>query len=746
MRRTGRIASVPVGEELIGRIVNPLGQPVDGGPPIATSETRPLEFKAPGVVDRQPVKEPVQTGIKAIDSMIPIGRGQRELIIGDRSIGKTALLVDTILNQRGQDLICIYVAIGQKSSTVKQVYERLKDAGAMDYTIIVNAPANEAAPMKWMAPYAGCGDGRVLSVQGQARALHVRRPLQARRRVPPDVAAAAASSGTRGVPGRRLLPPLAPARARLQALGRSRRRLADRAAGDRDAGWRRCGLHPDERHLHHRRPDLPRVRPLLLRRSAGDQRRRLGLACGRQRPGAGDAPGGRPPKLDLSQYRELEAFAQFGSELDQATRDALGRGERMVATLNQPQYSPWALEEQVVAIFAGGEGYLDRIPVEDVARFQDELREHLRSEGSIYAEINDKKELSDELQEKLHAELKKFVGRFSPSGHATPHSQMATVQDLRRRIKSVTNTRKITKAMELVASARLRRAQARIEAMRPFADRMLELMVGTARAVASVHGLPLLQQRDVKTVAILPLTGDRGLAGSFNTQVLRHAFALDRNAPADGLACAGSSPDARARRRSASVATGRPGVDGFLRPARLRGCAGTRQPAVRAVRRRRDRPRGRIYNHYVSPLVQTVVEQDVLPIPEDLLARGDEAAAQAALLGDVIYEPEPEEILARLLPFYLETELYRALLESAASEQGARMTAMRNASKNAGELIDSLTLQMNRARQAEITQEILEVVAGADALNAVDQVRSSNRAVATFSRMRRTEVVARRVR
>ncbi len=192
MRRTGRIASVPVGEELIGRIVNPLGQPVDGGPPIATSETRPLEFKAPGVVDRQPVKEPVQTGIKAIDSMIPIGRGQRELIIGDRSIGKTALLVDTILNQRGQDLICIYVAIGQKSSTVKQVYERLKDAGAMDYTIIVTAPANEAAPMKWMAPYAGLGDGRVLPVPGQARALHVRRPLQARRRVSPDVAAAAA--------------------------------------------------------------------------------------------------------------------------------------------------------------------------------------------------------------------------------------------------------------------------------------------------------------------------------------------------------------------------------------------------------------------------------------------------------------------------------------------------------------------------------------------------------------------------
>ncbi len=294
---------------------------------------------------------------------------------------------------------------------------------------------------------------------------------------------------------------------------------------------------------------------------------------------------------------------------------------------------------------------------------------------------------------------------------------MATVQDLRRRIRSVTNTRKITKAMELVASARLRRAQARIEAMRPFADRMLELMVGTARAAASVHGLPLLQQRDVKTVAILPLTGDRGLAGSFNTQVLRHAFALDRALRRDGLdvrwLVAGRKGASTLRFRRYAVEQAWTGFSD--RPAYGDAQALANRLSELYVAEEIDRAVV-IYNHFVSPLVQTVVEQDVLPISEDLLARGDEAAAQAALLGDVIYEPEPEEILARLLPFYLETELYRALLESAASEQGARMTAMRNASKNAGELIDSLTLQMNRARQAEITQEILEVVAGADAL------------------------------
>jgi F-type H+-transporting ATPase subunit gamma len=294
---------------------------------------------------------------------------------------------------------------------------------------------------------------------------------------------------------------------------------------------------------------------------------------------------------------------------------------------------------------------------------------------------------------------------------------VATVQDLRRRIRSVGNTRKITKAMELVASARLRRAQARIEAMRPFADRMLELMIGTARAAASVHGLPLLQRRDVGTVAILPLTGDRGLAGAFNAQVLRHALGLGRRLRAEGLEVrwlvAGRKGASTLPFRGYSVDQAWTGFSDRPRYADAQAIA--HRLAELYVNSDVDRT-VIVYNHFVSPLVQRVVEQDVLPIPEEMLQRGEEAEREAALLGDVIYEPEPEEILARLLPFYLETEIYRALLESAASEQGARMTAMRNASKNAAELIDALTLQMNRARQAEITQQILEVVAGADAL------------------------------
>jgi F-type H+-transporting ATPase subunit gamma len=295
---------------------------------------------------------------------------------------------------------------------------------------------------------------------------------------------------------------------------------------------------------------------------------------------------------------------------------------------------------------------------------------------------------------------------------------MASAQDIKRRIRSVGNTRKITRAMELVAAAKLKKAQSRIEDMRPFADRMLELMAGTARASTSVRGLPLLQthERDER-VAIVPLTGDRGLAGAFNSQILRRALALDRELRGEG-------------KQVRWVGVGRRGV-GSLRFRRLQ-LAGeftgfTDEPryahaqaiAHRVAELYTEDEVDRVvlvYNHFESALVQKVTVQDILPLSEDLLETDEEERQEEAQRGDFIFEPEPEQILERLLPVYLETELYRALLESAASEHGARMTAMRNASKNAGDLIDDLTLAMNRARQAEITQEILEVVAGADAL------------------------------
>jgi F-type H+-transporting ATPase subunit gamma len=297
---------------------------------------------------------------------------------------------------------------------------------------------------------------------------------------------------------------------------------------------------------------------------------------------------------------------------------------------------------------------------------------------------------------------------------------MASLQDIRRRITSVRNTRKITKALELVAGARLRRAQTRIEEMRPYADRMMELMVGTARAASSFRNLPLLQRREVNRVALLVFTGDRGLAGPFNGQVLRRAFDLERRERAEGhdvlWTVVGRKGASTLRFRRYEISGQWAGfVD---KPTYADAQAVAHALAELYTSGDVDRV-VLVYNRFESALVQRVTTTDLLPIPASVLEGGEEedmSARERALRGDFIYEPDPEEILERLLPVYLETEIYRALLESAAAFLASQMTAMRNASKNAGELIDRYTLQMNRARQAQITQEILEIVAGADAL------------------------------
>jgi len=415
VKRTGSVASVPVGPELIGRIVDPLGNPLDGAGPINAKEQRPLEFKAPGVIQRQPVKEPVQTGLKAIDSMIPIGRGQRELIIGDRTTGKTAILVDTILNQRGQDLICIYVAIGQKASTVAQVHEKLKEEGAMDYTIIVQAGASEAAPIKWMAPYAGCAMGEYFMFEGKHALVmydDLSKHADAYRQM---------SLLLRRPPGREAYP---------GDVFYLHSRLLERACklSDDEKGGSLTALPVVETQAGDVSAYIPTnvisitdgqifleselfhsgVRPAI---NVGISVSRVG---GSARIKAMNKVAGSL-KLDLSQYRELEAFAQFGSELDQATQKILGRGERLVALLNQPQYDPWPVEEQVVAVFAGVNGYLDEIPVADVPRYLEELREQFRADESVLKEIRETGDLSDELRTQLEQELQKFQKLFKPS-------------------------------------------------------------------------------------------------------------------------------------------------------------------------------------------------------------------------------------------------------------------------------------------------------------------------------------------
>jgi F-type H+-transporting ATPase subunit alpha len=378
VRRTERLLEIPVGEELLGRIVDPLGNPLDGKGDINTSETRPAEHKAPGVVQRQPVKEPMLTGLKAIDSMIPIGRGQRELIIGDRQTGKTAIGIDAIINNQDRDLVCVYVAIGQRKSTVVALAKELEDAGALDNTIVVMAAADEAAPIKFLAPYAGCAMGEYFLYNGKA-ALAIYDDLTKH-----AVAYRQMSLLLRRPPGReaypgdvfylhsRLLERAVKLSDELGGGSLTALPVIETQAGDVSAYIPTNVISITDGQIY-LEPKLfySGVRPAI----------NVGISVSRVGGNAQITPmrkvAGRL-KLELSQYRELEAFSQFGSELDPATQRTLARGERLVKTLNQPERHPMAVEDQVVQIYAATNGYLDRIVVDKVERFLEGLTESVR--------------------------------------------------------------------------------------------------------------------------------------------------------------------------------------------------------------------------------------------------------------------------------------------------------------------------------------------------------------------------------
>jgi F-type H+-transporting ATPase subunit alpha len=414
VRRTGRIAEVPVGATMLGRVVNALGQPVDGKGPVDTKETRRIEVKAPGIVLRQPVKEPLQTGIKAIDSMIPIGRGQRELIIGDRQTGKTALIIDTIINQKGGDVFCIYVAIGQKQSTVAQVVKRLTDAGAMDYTTVVAASASEAAPLQFIAPYAGCAMGEYFRDTGR-HALVVYDDLSKH-----AVAYRQLSLLLRRPPGREAYP---------GDVFYLHSRLLERAAkmSKEQGGGSLTALPVIETQAGDVSAYIPTnvisitdgqifletdlfyagVRPAV---NVGISVSRVGGSA--QIKAMKQVAGSL--RLDLAQYREMAAFAQFGSDLDAATQRMLSRGTRLVEILKQGQYQPLSVERQILIIYAGTNGFVDHLSESALKKYEMELGRFIENRHpDIYNDIRTKRELTDDLRERISAVLKEFNESFT---------------------------------------------------------------------------------------------------------------------------------------------------------------------------------------------------------------------------------------------------------------------------------------------------------------------------------------------
>ena len=413
VKRTGRLVSVPVGEAMLGRVVNALGQPIDGKGPIATTETAPIEKIAPGVVDRQPVREPLQTGLKPIDAMVPIGRGQRELIIGDRQTGKTAVAIDAIINQQGKDVVCIYNAIGQKQSTIAQVVRTLDEAGAMEYSIVVAAAAADPASQLFISPYSACAIGEFFRDKGQhvlcvyddlSKHAQAYREISLLLRRPP---------GREAYPGdvfylhSRLLERAAKLNDELGGGSLTALPVIETQAGDLSAYIPTNVISITDGQIF-LEADLfnQGIRPAI---NVGNSVSRVGGSAQvkAMRQVAGTL------RLDLAQYRELAAFAQFASDLDKATQNQLNRGSRLVEVLKQPQYQPLAVEKQVLIIYAGTNGFLDSIALDQVGPYETELFQFVEGrDAGMFTDLAAQGKIDDDLKARVEALLKEFTKQF----------------------------------------------------------------------------------------------------------------------------------------------------------------------------------------------------------------------------------------------------------------------------------------------------------------------------------------------
>ena len=720
VKRTGAIVEVPVGKGLLGRVVDALGNPIDGKGPIESSERRRVDVKAPGIIPRRSVHEPMQTGLKAIDALIPVGRGQRELIIGDRQTGKTAVAIDTILNQKSvnasgeesQKLYCVYVAIGQKRSSVAQLVKVLEENGAMEYSIVVAATASEPAPLQFLAPFAGCTMGEFFRDNGM-HALIVYDDLSKQ-----AVAYRQMSLLLRRPPGREAYPGdvfylhsrLLERAAKLNAANGSGSLTAlpiiETQANDVSAYIPTNVISITDGQIF-LETDLfyQGIRPAV---NVGISVSRVGSAAQikAMKQVAGSIKG------ELAQYREMAAFAQFGSDLDAATQRLLNRGARLTELLKQPQFSPLPVEEEVVVIYAGVNGYLDKLPV---PRSASSSRASWRCSA-------------------------RSTRTCSPTSGPRRNSPTASASSSRRSADFASRkaVRVTADAVAQGAPKPHRLGQGDAEDHQGHADGR---GVEAAPRPGGGRGGPALFGADGRG-ARQPRGADAGARrrpaaarrnrrrqdpppGRLHRRArpLRRLQHLDR--PARPRPCAAAArPRARRSRSSASArrATTRSAASTPSRSSRSStfapssGCRSS-MPTRSARRCWRCSIAGEFdvatifYAEFRSVISQVPTAQRLIPAQVD-------AEAGAAPAESVLYEYEADEesILAELLPRNISVQVFRALLENAASEMGAKMTAMDSATRNAGDMIDKLTLNYNRSRQAQITKELIEIISGAEAL------------------------------
>ncbi len=589
VRRTGEILSVPVGDGYLGRVVDPLGNPIDGLGDIASDERRALELQAPGVMHRKSVHEPLATGIKAIDAMTPIGRGQRQLIIGDRATGKTTIAIDTIINQKqnwesgdpDKQVRCIYVAIGQKGSTIASVRGALEEAGALEYTTIVASPASDSAGFKYLAPYTGSAIGQHWMYAGKHVLIvfdDLTKQAEAYRAV---------SLLLRRPPGREAYP---------GDVFYLHSRLLERCAklSDEMGNGSMTGLPIIETKANDVSAFIPTNvisitdGQIFLQSDlfAANQRPAIDVGVSVSRVGGAAMTKAMKSvtgslKVDLAQFRAMEAFAMFASDLDAASRQQLDRGQRLMALLKQPQYSPYPVEEMTVSLWLGTSGRLDKVPTEDVARFEHEFLDYLRrSHEGILSAIRESLKFEDDTESSLSDAYDSFLDQFETSDGprasrpATSRARGArgrgrragadrqaeagltmalSVREYRARIRSTESMKKITRAMELIAASRIIKAQQRAQAAAPYARELTRAVSAVATFSNVDHALTMEPENPTKRAAVLIVTSDRGLAGAYSSSVSRRPSASSRSSTAKARRLTSTSRVARARRTSSSA-------------------------------------------------------------------------------------------------------------------------------------------------------------------------------------------------
>ena len=730
-RRTGEIASLPVGEGLLGRVINTLGEPIDGAGPIQGDLIRlPLERKAPGVIFRQPVNEPLQTGIKAIDSMVPIGRGQRELIIGDRQIGKTAIAIDTIINQRdnyknGNPLYCIYVAIGQKASSVAALVNTLKEHGALDYTVVLAANASDSAAMRYYAPFAGAAIGEYFRDSGRHAlviyddlskqavsyreiSLILRRP-SGREAYPGDIfylhsrlleRAAKIINNDEVASSMNDLPevmkPMVKGGGSLTALP-----IIETQAGDVSAYIPTNVISITDGQIFLETALFNQgVRPAI---NVGISVSRVGVNAQvkAMKKIAGTL------KIDQAQFRELESFTKFGGDVDPVTAMTIDKGRKNERILIQPQYSPVPVEEEIAIIYCGTQGLLHNVPMDKVAEFEKLYLQILKSKYSH--EVMDELRaghLDDKIAALMTEVAEEVANRFKAQ-------TMASMRDLKGRIGSVASSEKITGAMKMISSAKMHKAESALRRVRPFRDQIQNTIDHLISADAE-YSSPLTEIRPVKRRAIVLLSSDEGLCGAFNMNLFKRTLEIinqARMAETENPVMFVVYPIGKKASKFAQKLVG-DNVD--VTADEMTAKSSAEDIARFTGELTREFIAGKVdcvevvYTHYKSASKQILATRQLLPIAADDLATGEKVERNKPYL----FEPDVNTIYNEVLPLYVLSSMQEAICSNRVSEQAARVMAMQSANDNAKELLDELQLEYNKLRQQSITSELLDIIGG----------------------------------